>query len=178
LRKAFSFGCLFLIFSPFAFRVFLMSPLLPGEVVADFSLPATGGGIFSLSGQRGRIVVLYFYPRDNTPGCTDEARQFHDLHGDFLAAGAVLSGVSRDSLKAHENFRARQDLPFPLLSDSGEILCAQFGVMRQKKLYGKEVRGVERSTFVIDRAGVLRREWRGVKVAGHAAEVLAYVQSL
>jgi peroxiredoxin Q/BCP len=154
-----------------------MSSLLPGEVVADFSLPATGG-TFSLSWQRGRIAVLYFYPRDNTPGCADEARQFRALHGDFLAANAVLAGVSRDSLKAHENFRARQDLPFPLLSDSQEILCAQFGVMREKKLYGKETRGIERSTFVIDREGILRREWRGVKVAGHAAEVLAYVQSL
>ena len=146
--------------------------------VADFSLPATGGETFQLSAQAGKVLVLYFYPKDSTPGCTTEAQQFRDLHPQFVAAGAVIAGVSRDSLKSHENFKLKQSLPFALISDSEEVLCQQFDVIKMKKMYGKEVRGIERSTFVIDQKGVLRREWRGVKVPGHAAEVLTVVQSL
>ena len=148
------------------------------QPVADFTLPATGGTDFSLAAQRGRIVVLYFYPKDSTPGCTTEAQQFRDLHADFTAAGCVIAGVSRDSLRSHENFRNRQELPFDLLSDAEEVLCSRFAVIKQKKLYGKEVRGIERSTFVIDGSGILRHEWRGVKVPGHAQEVLDYVRTL
>ncbi|MDS4015656.1 MAG: peroxiredoxin [Candidatus Accumulibacter sp.] len=148
------------------------------QTVADFSLPATGGQTFTLSACRGSTVVLYFYPKDSTPGCTTEAQQFRELHAQFVDAGAVVVGVSRDSLKSHENFRARQELPFALLADADESLCQQFSVIRMKSMYGKQVRGIERSTFVIDRAGVLRREWRGVKVAGHAQEVLSFVIGL
>lgn len=146
--------------------------------VTDFSLPATSGQTFTLSAQRGKAVVLYFYPKDSTPGCTTEAQQFRDLHADFLAANAIIAGVSRDSLKSHENFKCKQELPFALLSDAEETLCQQFDVIKMKKMYGKEVRGIERSTFVIDANGVLRREWRGVKVPGHAQEVLDFVKTL
>ena len=151
---------------------------MPDQTVADFSLPATGDQQFTLSALRGKIVVLYFYPKDSTPGCTTEAQQFRDLHSQFVALDCVVAGVSRDSIRSHENFRAKQELPFALLSDADETLCSQFGVIKQKKLYGKDVRGIERSTFVIDRKGVLRREWRGVKVPGHAQEVLDFVKSL
>ncbi len=146
--------------------------------VSDFELPATGPSPFRLSAQRGKTVVLYFYPKDSTPGCTTEAQQFRDLHADFLAAGCVIAGVSRDSLRSHENFKLKQELPFELISDPEETLCTQFAVVREKKMYGKLVRGIERSTFVIDTQGVLRREWRGVKVPGHAQEVLDYVRTL
>ena len=146
--------------------------------VPDFSLPATGGGTFQLSDHRGRPLVIYFYPKDSTPGCTTEAGQFRDIHGQFEKLGCKLYGVSRDSLKSHENFKAKLELPFELLVDADEIACALFGVIKMKKLYGKEVRGIERSTFLIDAAGVLRREWRAVRADGHAAEVLAAVKSL
>lgn len=146
--------------------------------VADFTLPATSGQSFTLSAQRGKTVVLYFYPKDSTPGCTTEAQQFRDLYPEFLAAGALVLGVSRDSLKSHENFKLKQELPFELLCDKEETLCQQFEVIKMKKMYGKEVRGIERSTFVIDEKGVLRKEWRGVKVPGHAQEVLDFIKSL
>ena len=146
--------------------------------IADFSLPATGGNVFRLSDQRGKKPVLYFYPKDSSPGCTSEATQFRDLHADFLAAGAVVFGISRDSLKAHENFRLKQALPFDLLSDADEVACQLFDVIRMKKLYGKDVRGIERSTFVLDAQGVLRRAWRGVKVPGHALDVLEFVKTI
>ncbi|MDR2187684.1 MAG: peroxiredoxin [Azonexus sp.] len=146
--------------------------------IADFTLPATGGQTFSLAAQAGKIVVIYFYPKDSTPGCTSEGQQFRDLYADFLAANAVVLGVSRDSLKSHENFKAKQSFPFALGSDADEAVCALFGVIKEKMMYGKLCRGIERSTFVIDRSGVLRREWRGVKVPGHAEEVLAFVRSL
>ncbi|MGE5492071.1 MAG: peroxiredoxin [Actinomycetota bacterium] len=146
--------------------------------VPDFSLPATGGQTFALADQAGKPVVIYFYPKDSTPGCTTEAQQFRDLHPEFQSAGAVVAGVSRDSIKSHENFKTKQDLPFPLLSDADETVCNLFGVMKMKNMYGKQVRGVERSTFVIDRNGVLRREWRGVKVPNHAQEVLDFVKTL
>ncbi len=146
--------------------------------VPDFSLPATGNQTFTLSQARGSALVLYFYPKDGTPGCTTEAGEFRDLHAQFRQAGCAVFGISRDSLKSHEGFKARLELPFALLSDTEESACALFGVIRQKVLYGKPVRGIERSTFLIDAAGVLRHEWRGVKAPGHAAEVLASVKSL
>ena len=149
-----------------------------GKKVADFTLPATGGQTFSLSAQRGHPVVVYFYPKDNTPGCTTESQQFRDLHPKFVDAGAVLVGISRDSVKSHEGFREKQALPFALLSDADEKACTQFGVIKLKNMYGKQVRGIERSTFVIDSKGILAREWRGVRVPGHAQEVLDFVKSL
>ena len=148
------------------------------QTVADFSLPATGDQTFTLSACRGSTVVLYFYPKDSTPGCTTEAQQFRDLHPQFVEAGAIVVGVSRDSIRSHENFKAKQAFPFELGSDADEAICNLFSVMKMKNMYGKQVRGIERSTFVIDRSGVLRREWRGVKVPGHVQEVLDYVKTL
>lgn len=148
------------------------------QTVADFSLPATAGRTFTLSACQGSPVVLYFYPKDSTPGCTTEAQQFRDLHPQFVNAGAVVVGVSRDSIKSHENFKSKQALPFDLLSDADEFLCTAFSVIKMKSMYGKQVRGIERSTFIIDGQGMLQREWRGVKVAGHAQEVLDFVVQL
>lgn len=145
--------------------------------IQDFEADTTSGP-FKLSTQKGKVVVLYFYPRDNTPGCTTEGMEFRDLAAKFAKAGATIIGVSRDSLKSHQNFKSKLDLPFDLVSDPDEKLCELFGVMKLKNLYGKQVRGVERSTFVIDKTGKLAKEWRGVKVPGHAAEVLAFVQTL
>ena len=145
--------------------------------VADFSAESTDG-TFSLAAHRGHPVVLYFYPKDNTPGCTTEGENFRDLHKKFRAAGAVVAGVSRDSLKSHQGFRDKMGFPFALISDPDEALCTQFGVMKMKNMYGKKVRGVERSTFLIGPDGTLVREWRGVKVPGHAEEVLAAVEEL
>lgn len=144
----------------------------------DFSLPATGGTTFKLAEQSGKVVVIYFYPKDSTPGCTTEGQNFRDLHVEFEAAGTVVLGISRDSLKSHENFKAKQGFPFELGSDADETVSNLFAVMKMKNMYGKQVRGVERSTFVIDRSGVLRREWRGVKVPGHVQEVLDFVKTL
>ena len=149
-----------------------------GQPVPDFSTSATDGLTVRLSELRGRRVVLYFYPKDNTPGCTVEGQQFRDLHDRFTASNAVVFGVSRDSLPSHDRFRAKHGFPFHLISDSDESLCALFDVIKLKKLYGKESLGVERSTFLIDAAGVLRREWRKVKVDGHAEKVLAAVEAL
>lgn len=146
--------------------------------IADFTLPATGGTDFTLSAARGKSLVIYFYPKDNTPGCTSESQAFRDLYPQFRKAGCEVVGISRDSIKSHENFKAKFGLPFALLSDAEEKVCTQFGVIKLKKLYGKEVRGIERSTFVLDGHGTLRHEWRGVKVENHAAEVLNFVQSL
>lgn len=146
--------------------------------VPDFSLPATGGKSFNLADQTGKTVVLYFYPKDSTPGCTTQGQNFRDLHDQFAAANAVVLGISRDSLKSHENFKAKQGFPFELGSDADEAVCTQFDVMKQKMMYGKQCRGIERSTFVIDGKGVLRREWRGVKVPGHVQEVLDFVKTL
>lgn len=146
--------------------------------VHDFTLPATGGSDFSLAAQAGKVVIVYFYPKDSTPGCTTEAQQFRDLYPQFVAVDAVILGISRDSVKSHENFKAKQSLPFELGSDADEAVCNLFSVIKMKNMYGKQVRGIERSTFVIDRNGVLRREWRGVKVPGHGEEVLAFVKTL
>ncbi len=148
-----------------------------GRKVTDFTAPATGG-TFRLADHKGEIVVLYFYPKDNTPGCTTEGEQFRDAYKKFRKAGAVVVGCSRDSLKSHENFKAKMAFPFELISDPDEKLCAQFDVVKMKNMYGKQVRGIVRSTFVIDGAGKLVREWRGVKVPGHVDEVLAFVAAL
>jgi peroxiredoxin Q/BCP len=148
------------------------------RVVSDFNVPATGEKSFRLSDLRNKTVVIYFYPKDSTPGCTTEAQQFRDLHPEFVKAGCVILGVSRDSIRSHENFKDKQGLPFDLLSDADEQLCSQFSVIKEKKLYGKLVRGIERSTFVIDGEGRLRREWRGVKAPGHAQDVLNFVITL
>ncbi len=148
------------------------------NTVADFSLPATGGQTFTLSGARGKHLVIYFYPKDNTPGCSTEAQQFRDLYAGFKKANCGVVGISRDSLKSHENFKAKFTLPFDLLSDADETVCNLFGVVKMKNMYGKKVRGIERSTFVIDKNGILRREWRGLKADGHAQEVLNFVTTL
>jgi peroxiredoxin Q/BCP len=145
--------------------------------VPNFSAVATGGE-FNLAALAGKTLVLYFYPKDNTPGCTTEAQQFSALNDDFANANAIIVGVSRDSLKSHDNFIAKQQIPYSLISDPDETVCELFGVMKLKNMYGKQVRGIERSTFVIDAQGKLVQEWRGVKVPGHADEVLAFVQSL
>lgn len=145
--------------------------------VPDFTAESTGGS-FSLSALDGRALVLYFYPKDNTSGCTAEARDFAAAYPNFRRAGAEVVGVSRDSLKSHENFKRKMALPFELISDPDEKLCALFGVIKMKNMYGRQVRGIERSTFLIDGAGRLRREWRGVKVPGHVDDVLAAVQAL
>ncbi|HPT57614.1 MAG TPA: peroxiredoxin [Casimicrobium sp.] len=148
------------------------------EKVADFTLPTNGGGSFTLSAQLGKTVVLYFYPKDNTPGCTTEGQDFAALHADFEKANAVVIGVSRDSVKSHDNFCAKFGFPFALISDADEALCTQFEVIKMKNMYGKQVRGIERSTFIIDSAGKLAQAWRGVKVAGHAAAVLNAVHEI
>ncbi len=143
----------------------------------DFSAAITGAaGTFRPADLNGKLLVLYFYPKDNTPGCTTEAQTFRDLYPQFAAAGAVVLGVSRDSLRSHEGFKKKLELPFELLSDPDEALCLQFGVMKMKKLYGKEVRGIERSTFLFAADGQLLREWRGVRVPGHVEDVLQTVQ--
>lgn len=144
----------------------------------DFTLPATGNRSITLSALRGRQVVLYFYPKDNTPGCTDETRDFGARYAAFAEAGCEVFGISRDSLKSHENFKAKLELPFELIADPEEVACEAFGVMKLKNMYGKQVRGIERSTFVIDADGRIAREWRKVKVAGHVDEVLAAVRAL
>ena len=145
--------------------------------IPDFEADSTGGP-FRLSAQKGKTVVLYFYPKDNTPGCTTEGLEFRDLAAKFAEAGAVIVGASRDGLKSHQNFKAKLGLPFELISDPDEKLCELFGVMKLKNMYGKQVRGVERSTFVFDKNGKLAREWRAVKAPGHAAEVLEFIQTL
>ena len=145
--------------------------------VENFEIESTHG-MFRLADHVGQPVVLYFYPRDNTPGCTTEGQQFRDLYPKFLKAGAIVAGVSRDSLKSHEAFSAKMDFPFPLIADPEERLCKQFDVIRMKNMYGKQVRGIERSTFLIGPDGTLVREWRQIKVPGHAAAVLEAVKTL
>lgn len=147
------------------------------QPVPDFELAATAGKTFKLSQFKRRPLVIYFYPKDNTPGCTTESMQFRDAYADFQAQGYEIVGISRDSVKSHEGFKAKLALPFDLASDTQEIACALFGVMKMKNLYGKQVRGIERSTFVIDKKGTLIKAWRGVKVPNHVQEVLDYIQS-
>jgi peroxiredoxin Q/BCP len=145
--------------------------------VPDFGLAATGNQRFSLSAFRGHPFVLYFYPKDDTPGCTMEGADFRDLYGEFKNAKVDVFGISRDSVASHERFKAKMGFPFDLLSDTDEKACGIFGVIKMKNMYGRQVRGIERSTFVIDREGRIAREWRGVKVPGHAQEVLDFVRS-
>lgn len=149
-----------------------------GKPVPDFSLPSTGGTTFILSQHLGSKLVLYFYPKDNTPGCTTEGGDFRDRHKEFGKAGCAVFGVSRDSVASHEKFKDKMKFPFELLSDEGEAVCKQFRVMKMKNMYGRKVRGIERSTFVIAGNGVLLREWRGVRVPGHVEEVLNFVKAL
>ena len=149
-----------------------------GEPAPDFELPATGDRTIRLPDLRGQALVLYFYPKDDTPGCTTQAQGFRDRAGDFAAANTRVVGVSRDGVKSHENFRRKHELGFDLLADTDERACGAYDVIREKNLYGKKVRGIERSTFLIDAEGVLRREWRGVKVAGHVDEVLVAAREL
>ena len=144
----------------------------------DFELPSTGGKTFKLSAHLGKTIVIYFYPKDSTPGCTTQGQQFRDHYADFAAANTEIFGISRDSIKSHENFKAKFEFPFDLLADTEELACQLFGVIKMKKMYGKEVRGIERSTFIINKEGVLIHEWRGVKVDGHIPEVLAFIRSL
>jgi peroxiredoxin Q/BCP len=151
---------------------------MTGKPAPDFELQATGNTSFRLSGAQGRPLVLYFYPKDNTPGCTAEGQRFRDLHPEFAKAGCAVYGISRDSIKSHENFKAKMQFPFDLLSDADEIACKLYGVIKMKNMYGRKVRGIERSTFVIDARGIVRREWRGVKVPGHVEEVLEFVKTL
>ncbi|NUT74686.1 peroxiredoxin [Pseudomonas sp. C1C7] len=148
------------------------------QPVADFEAPATSGQTVSLAALKGKQVVIYFYPKDSTPGCTTQGQGFRDQLDAFKAANTEVFGVSRDGLKSHENFKAKQAFNFELISDKEEALCQQFDVIKLKKLYGKEYMGVDRSTFLIDRNGVLRQEWRGVKVPGHVDAVLAAAQAL
>ncbi len=148
------------------------------KLVADFELPSTGSETFNLSAAAGKTLIIYFYPKDDTPGCTTEGQQFSDHYNEFLAHNCVIVGVSRDSLKSHEKFKEKMGFPFELLSDVDETACQLFDVLKMKNMYGKQVRGIERSTFVLDAKGVLMREWRGVKVPGHVAEVLEYVKDL
>src|SRR6266480_6249280 len=151
---------------------------MANKAVSDFVLPATGGKEFRLSAVKSKLLVLYFYPKDNTPGCTTEGAQFRDLYPKFKKLGTTIVGCSRDSLKSHEGFKEKMAFPFELLSDAEEKLCSQFDVIKMKNMYGKKVRGIERSTFVIDGDGKLAKEWRGVKVPGHADEVLDFVKTL
>ena len=149
------------------------------KTITDFTAPITGEpNHIKLSDLQGKNVVIYFYPKDNTPGCTTEGQEFRDIYSEFQTLNTVILGVSRESLKSHENFKAKQNFPFELISDPDEILCKQFDVIKLKKLYGKEYLGIERSTFLIDSKGILRNEWRKVKVNGHADEVLNAVKLL
>ena len=155
-----------------------MARAVTGKKVPDFTLPATGDQTISLADFRGSNVVVYFYPKDSTPGCTIEGQDFRDKISTFRRRKTVILGISRDSIKSHENFKARQQFPFELLSDAGEKVCRLFDVIREKNMYGRKVMGIERSTFLIDDKGVLRREWRKVNVKGHVEEVLQAIKEL
>lgn len=154
------------------------TPSAVNLIVPDFSAPMTGEQTFTLADYRGKTVVLYFYPKDNTPGCTTESMRFRDLYPEFQRANTEIFGISRDSIRSHEGFKSKLEMPFDLISDPDETVCNLFNVMKMKNMYGKKVRGIERSTFVIDGAGKLVKEWRGVKVPGHVDEILDYVKSL
>lgn len=155
-----------------------MSPITIGKKIPDFTLPATSDQNISLKDFKGQNIVLFFYPKDSTPGCTVESCQFRDLHQEFKKLNTVVIGVSRDSIKSHENFKTKQELTFDLLSDADEELCNLFDVIKMKNMYGKQVRGIERSTFLIDANGKLIKEWRKVNVDGHVDEVLQAVKEI
>lgn len=155
-----------------------MNTSMLNQPAPDFQLPATSGKTFKCSDYLGKNLIIYFYPKDSTPGCTTQGLQFRDAYEQFSALNTEIFGISRDSLKSHENFKAKFTFPFELLADTEEIACNLFGVIKMKNMYGKQVRGIERSTFVIDKSGVLVKEWRGVKVDGHVAEVLSFIQTL
>ena len=155
-----------------------MSKLVLNRTVPAFELPGTHGGNWKSADARGRALVVYFYPRDNTPGCTTEATGFRDHYAQFRKAGAEIIGISADSLSSHEKFKAKLQLPFELLSDSDHVVCKLFDVYKEKSLYGRKFMGIERSTFLIDSSGKLRHEWRKVKVTGHIETVLAEVRKL
>ena len=155
-----------------------MSKISVGKKVPDFRLPATGEQDIALYDFKGKNVVLYFYPKDSTSGCTTEGQNFRDSINTFKRRKTVILGVSRDSLKSHENFKEKQAFPFELLSDADEKVCTLFDVIKEKNMYGRKVMGIERSTFLIDDKGILRREWRKVKVSGHVDEVLEAVKEL
>lgn len=155
-----------------------MTDLIIGKKVKNFQLPATGDKKIKLNDLKGSNVVIYFYPKDNTPGCTKETENFRDFMKKFTKLNTVILGVSRDSIKSHENFKSKLNFSFDLLSDNEEKLCQQFDVIKEKNMYGKKVMGIERSTFLIDEKGVLRHEWRKVKVDGHVEEVLVAVKNL
>ena len=155
-----------------------MAKIEVGTKVPDFSLPATDAETFTLKGAAGKALVIYFYPKDMTSGCTRESQDFRDLHAAFAKAGVRIVGISRDSLASHEKFKSKEQLPFALLSDADERVCKLFDVIREKSLYGRKYLGIDRSTFLIDKRGVLRQEWRKVKVPGHAEEVLEAARSL
>lgn len=151
---------------------------MSNQAVPDFTLPSTSNKTFTLSSVSDKLLVLFFYPKDNTPGCTTEVQQFRDLYAEFKKSGCEVVGISRDSLKSHENFKSKFTLPFELLSDEDEKVCNLFGVMKQKMMYGKQVRGIERSTFILNSKGIISKEWRGLKADGHAREVVSIVQTL
>ncbi len=148
------------------------------QPIPDFELPSTSNKTFRLSAACGKNLVIYFYPKDNTPGCTTEGQDFRDAYPEFAKLDCDIVGISRDSIKSHENFKTKMDFPFELLSDADETACKLFDVMKMKNMYGKQVRGIERSTFVVDAKGVLRKEWRGVKIPDHVQEVLEFVKAL
>lgn len=148
------------------------------QAAPEFELPSTGGKTFKLSEYIGKNLVIYFYPKDATPGCTSQGQQFRDAYADFQAVNTEIVGISRDSMKSHESFKAKFSFPFELLADCEEVVCKLFDVIKMKNMYGKQVRGIERSTFVVDSKGVLVREWRKVKVDGHAREVLDFIKTL
>ncbi len=152
--------------------------IAPGDKAPAFTLPSDGEGTISLSDFKGKNLILYFYPKDNTPGCSKESCDFRDSHPDFSAANAVIVGASKDSVKSHDNFKSKYDLPFPLISDVDLELCKSYNVWVEKNMYGRKYMGIERATFLIDGKGVIRNVWRKVKVKGHAAEVLEAVGNL
>ncbi|ABI59877.1 peroxiredoxin [Nitrosomonas eutropha] len=151
---------------------------MPVDLIPDFELASTGNKQFRLSGIKSKYLVIFFYPKDDTPGCTNEGQQFRDLYPEFVQEGCEIVGISRDSLKSHEKFREKYNFPYNLLSDADEVVCELFGVIKMKNMYGKQVRGIERSTFILDREGKLYKAWRGVKVPGHAEEVLAFIKKI
>jgi len=151
--------------------------MMQGDLIPDFELNATSGKQFRLSDIRNKYLVVFFYPKDDTPGCTNESQQFRDLYPEFVQMDCEVVGVSRDNLKSHEKFKEKYRLPYDLLSDVDEVVCELFGVIKMKNMYGKQVRGIERSTFILDRTGKLYKMWRSVKVPGHAEEVLSFIRT-